>query len=72
MKRFGRFVRIDNDMTWPRPDIKEHNDSLEYILRYKNPTKEDLLVAASVIAAYKALIYSTQKHRNYVCKILKE
>jgi len=65
-KRFGNWVKFD-EMVWPL-DMP----GLEWALRYDTPTKQELLAAASVLAAYKAAIYSTQKKRNFVFKELQK
>lgn len=48
-------------MTWPNP---EDPLQVEWTLRYGNPTKHHLNVAASYIAAYKQLMFDTQRVRN--------
>jgi hypothetical protein len=73
-KLLGNYVRIDNEMTWPSPDTRDANndgDSLEWHFRYGTPSKELCLRAASYLAAYNQLIYSTQKHRNYICSAIR-
>lgn len=42
-------------MCWPRACGNPMSD-LEYTLRYDEPTREDLLVAASVIEAYRHIV----------------
>lgn len=59
-------IRFDQ-MTWPKP-----LPDLEWVLRYGTPTKTELLNAASILAAYKALLFKSQKDRNHICKVLKE
>lgn len=54
------FLHFD-DMTWPNP---EDPLMVEWKLRHGEPTKSDLMVAASMIAAYKQLVYDTQTRRN--------
>ena len=72
-KRFGKYIRIDHEMTWPAPDLDDANEHecLEWRLRYGKPLREDLLMAASFIAAYNSLVYSTHKKRNYICSAIK-
>jgi len=70
MKVTKRSVHFD-EMTWPRA-LEDDNDSVQWRLRYGIPTKEDLLFAASVMAAYTALVYKKQKDRNAICKVLQE
>jgi len=60
-----------NGMVWPRY-LEHEDDSVQWRLRYGIPSKEDLLYAASVMAAYTALVDSTDKKRREVVRILKE
>lgn len=48
-------------MTWPHPDDPS---MVESRLRYGQPTKTDLLVAASFIAAYRQLVADPRRVRN--------
>jgi hypothetical protein len=51
--RPGSYVRLPNGTTWPNPvDPAE----VEWRLRYGTPTRSDILVAASTMAAYRALV----------------
>ena len=54
----GRYVRFDG-MTWPRTDT-----DVGWQLRYGKPSQETLLVAASMVEAYKHLIDMPQRRRN--------
>ncbi len=54
------YVRFDG-MTWPNPDALGET---EHALRYGQPTRADLLVAASVLGAYRALVLDPQHRRN--------
>lgn len=56
----GTYVHFDQ-MTWPNP---EDPLNVEWTLRYSTPTREQLLVAASMIAAYKQLVEDDQVRRN--------
>jgi hypothetical protein len=63
-----------NGMCWPVPC--DRLEDLEHSLRY-NPkaavfTMEDRLLAASVIAAYKDLIWSTDKRRTAIARELRK
>lgn len=49
----GRFIHFDNGTTWPNPT---ELDELDHVLRYGEPSREDLLMAASVVSAYTALL----------------
>lgn len=56
------------ETSWPMPGATDHHGSdLEWVLRYGEPTRQDLLSAAAVIAAYDALIVDSsteqQQHR---------
>lgn len=43
--------------TWPMPDAGESDhDSIEWTLRYGNPTRSQMLEAAEIVAAYGALV----------------
>jgi hypothetical protein len=54
------YLHLDG-MAWPNP---EDPQQVEWTLRYGNPTREDLNVAASYIAAYKQLVFDAQRVRN--------
>lgn len=57
-------------MCWPRPC--EALNEVEHRLRYGlTPDRSDLYVAASVIAAYVALIDATEQKRRMVVKTLR-
>jgi hypothetical protein len=58
-------------MSWPRPDEDEHEESLEWRLRYGTPTQSDLLSAAGYVAAYGALVHATETKRRYVVRTLR-
>jgi hypothetical protein len=54
------YVAFDG-MTWPNPaDPLE----VEWSLRYGAPSREQMLVAASVVAAYRQLVEDPQRIRN--------
>lgn len=62
------WVRFDG-MTWPNPlDPNE----VESVLRYGTPTREQILTAASFMAAYRALVYETQEKRNQKCRKIRQ
>jgi hypothetical protein len=66
------YMILDNGETvWPSP---YPTNSLEWRFRYAQETlkTEDFLHAASIMSAYEALITSTQKRRNDVCKQMKK
>lgn len=58
-----------DDMSWPYPGPAVID--VAYTLMYGKPTRSDLAVAASVIAAYKALIQKPIKNRNKMASKLK-
>lgn len=58
--RPSSFVRFDG-MTWPNPT--DPND-VQWRLRYGQPSKADLLVAASFMHAYAHLIDLPERERN--------
>jgi hypothetical protein len=62
------YVRFD-DTVWPNP--LDPND-IEWKLRYGEPTKAELLQAASFLGAYKQLFTITQKDILYAVKKIKE
>jgi len=62
------FVRFDG-MCWPNPlDPNE----IEWKLRHGEPTREELLQAASFLGAYKQLLRDSQKVVIYKIKKIKE
>ena len=69
---WGRYARIDDQMTWPMPDFSDATgNSLEWTLRYGTPTKEQLLTVASYLSAYSHMVGLTQKKRNHICTAIK-
>jgi hypothetical protein len=70
--KVGKTHLLFSGMCWPRIDIsKDDSETLEWRLRYSTPSREDILLSASIIAAYRALVLSTQKNRNMIARILK-
>jgi len=67
----NRYVQIE-DMNWP--DISTDTTDIAWKLNHSpdSLTREDQLVAASVICAYRQIVNDTQKKRNMVCKALKD
>lgn len=55
-------VKVSDGSSWPRPD--DDDFGLAWRLTYAEPTKSDLLAAASVISAYEYLICSTTAERR--------
>jgi len=65
-----RMVMPDGS-SWPKPDGPV--DSLEWTLRYGTPTREDMLRAAGVVAAYSYLtLVSSRDAREMVCRELRK
>lgn len=63
------FTHFDG-MCFPQPGQKLSD--IEWQLRYGTPTKEQLMVAASVISAYSGLVLlKTGKQRDYIVKNLR-
>jgi len=54
------------DMVWPTCD-NDFSD-IEWTLRYSNPSKKELLFAASVMSAYRQLINDPSHKRDKVVK----
>lgn len=52
--------------TWPLPD-----GEISWLLRYGTPTRGDLLLAASVISAYSALIKMPERRRRPIIATLR-
>jgi hypothetical protein len=59
----NQYLSFDG-MTWPTAGTAIAQ--LERVLRYGTPTKSQLLVAASVLAAYRQLIWDNQSKRQRV------
>lgn len=58
------YIHFD-EMCWPLP-----SPDLEWRLRYGNPSRDDLLGAASFVAAYAALLRKSDKRRNSIAKTI--
>lgn len=65
----GAYRHFDT-MCWPVPG--ERISQLAWTLAHSEPTKEDLLVAASVLSAYAHLIKLPQKRRNEIVRELRK
>jgi hypothetical protein len=57
------YLRLPEGTTWPDP--KDPNE-IQHTLRYGQPSREDLLVAASFIAAYGHLLAMPTRRRAEV------
>jgi hypothetical protein len=64
-----RFVMLGNGTVWPNPEAL---DDLEWQLRYGHPFRSDLIVAASVVHAYQALLLRSVRDRNEVVRLMRQ
>lgn len=59
----------------PTPDTMWVNgwstDDLEWVLRYGDPSREDLLVAAGIVSCYAALCKATRETREGVIRAMR-
>ena len=62
------YVNFD-DMCWPKPD---DTGKLEWALRYGNPTRNQQMVVASIVAAYKELIHCAAAKRALVVRNIRK
>lgn len=65
-----KLYRFFDNMSWPAPgsDLGD----LSRIFTYGEPTRNDMLVAASVINAYAELIRCPRTKRDYVVRELRK
>jgi hypothetical protein len=61
------YAVLSDKTVWPLV-----TNTLEWELRYGKPTYEQLLMACSIVSAYKTLINATQKRREFVIRELKK
>lgn len=61
----GAYVFFDG-MTWPVPGARLSD--AEHRLRHREATREDVLLAASVVAAYRQLVTDTEAKRRVVVR----
>jgi hypothetical protein len=52
------------EMSWPRAG--KYASDLEWLLRYGDPTKSDLLAAAGIISAYQQMVFDPESKRRIV------
>ena len=64
----GSYLRLDDRTVWPNP---ADPNEVQWRLRYGTPSKADLLVAASMMAAYRELAGQTYKRRSQVVSLLR-
>lgn len=63
------WARFDT-MAWPRPDVAMAE--IEWRLRHGTPSKADIMAAASVISAYRQMVFDPEKKRRVVIRHLRE
>lgn len=66
----SRAYRHFNNMSWPVPG--ERLSEIHQSLVYGEPTKEELLVCASVLSAYRHLIELPIAKRNVIIRELRK
>lgn len=63
----NKYITIE-DIAWPMPD-----NELEWNLRYGQPTRAELLQAASMLSAYSQMtLFDTKKKRDKICKKIQD
>ena len=65
-----KYTHVADGMTWPQPG--EAMGEVEWRMRYNKPSREDILYAASVMSAYRQMVWDTQRKRNFVCATLQK
>lgn len=70
MAEKANFYRSFDGMCWPAPS--ERLGEIEWRARYATPTQADLLMMASVLAAYQELIVMPAKKRDRIIKELRK
>ena len=69
----GIYISVDDEMVFPNP-ISDRIIDIEWKMRHSvgSLLDADLLVAASVLSAYRELVSAkTQKNRNAICEAMK-
>lgn len=69
-KQMSKHYRAFNGMCWPVPS--EDLEECAWRAIHATPTKTDLLVMSSVVAAYTELIRIPQKRRNEIIRELRK
>lgn len=65
---YRAYLRLGNKTVWPNPnDPTEVQDRL----RYGNPSQSDLLIAASVMRAYRELVALPSRRRSEIVRDLR-
>ena len=70
MTEKANFYRSFDGMCWPAPC--ERLGEIEWRARYATPARSDLLMMASVLAAYQELIGMPSKKRDRIIKELRK
>ena len=67
-----RWMRIDtgDGSSYP-PHFGDRLHEVEHVLRHGNPTREDMLLAASTIDGYCSLVRATAKRRSVIVRALR-
>ena len=63
------YKHLSDGTLWPQPG--ERISEIGWKLRYGEPTRSELLVAASVLDAYRALIYAPVRRRMLLVRDLR-
>ena len=71
-ERSGPSWAAFNDMTWPRAG--NYGGDVEWRLRHarEHVTPSDMVVAASILAAYRELVHCPERKRRLVVRALRE
>lgn len=69
MNKPKSYVTVGPEMAWP--SIGQRLQDAEWTLRYGDPTREDILFAASILNAYHALVLKTAKDRAEIVRELR-
>lgn len=65
----GSVARFDG-MSWPVPG--ERLDEVEHALRYGTPSRSEMLLAASVLEAYRQMVTDPRTKREHVIRTLRK
>jgi hypothetical protein len=65
LRRFGSYVRFP-EMTWPMAG--DRLGELQWTLSYGKPTQSDLSAAASILGAYRQMVWDPDKKRREVIR----
>lgn len=65
-------VKLSDGTSWPWPVFDSDKTSLEWRLRYGEPTTWLCLQAASIVSAYQALVEMPRSRREQVVRELRK